>query len=62
MSTTQTSAFLTTTEVAEKLRLSRQTVGRLIRDRELPAVRIRGSIRVRSRDLDEFIDRAATRP
>jgi excisionase family DNA binding protein len=47
--------FLTVTEVADLLRLSKMTVYRLINAGELPAVRIGKSFRVREDDLDAFI-------
>jgi excisionase family DNA binding protein len=50
--------MLTVEEVADILRVSTQTVRRLIDDGELKALRVRGQWRVRREDLDEYIRRA----
>lgn len=42
-------------EVANILRVSIQTVRRMVNDGELPAVKIRGQWRVRKEDLETFI-------
>jgi excisionase family DNA binding protein len=42
--------------VAGRLGVSDRTVRRLVRSRELPAVRIGGQPRVRTADLQEFVD------
>ena len=42
-------------EVADILRVSIQTVRRMIADGELPATKIRGQWRVRKEDLEEYI-------
>ena len=51
--------LLTTKEAADKLSLSKQSVYRLIRQRELPAIRIgdrdRASLRVESATLDQWL-------
>ncbi len=52
--------FLTTDEVLEYLRINARTVYRLIRDGELPAVRIGRQWRIRRSDLDEWLE--AQRP
>ena len=44
-------------EVAEILKVSVQTVRRLIDDGELKAFRVRGQWRVRKEDLDDYINR-----
>ena len=49
--------LLTISEVAETLRVSRTTIGRLVRDGELRCLRFRGSRRVPRADLSQFIDR-----
>lgn len=49
--------MLTLEEVAEILRVSVQTVSRLIEDGELKAAKIRGQWRVRRKDLDDYINR-----
>jgi excisionase family DNA binding protein len=48
--------LLTAAEVAEKLRVSTMTVYRLIRRGELPAVRVGRNYRVRSGDLETYLD------
>ncbi len=47
--------FLTTEEVLRLLRVNARTVYRLIRDGDLPAVRVGRQWRIRRRDLDRFI-------
>ena len=57
--------FSTIPEVARRLALSEQTVRRLIREGELPAIRIgdgpRGRIRVRSQSVDRFVEQRSIR-
>lgn len=48
--------LLTAGEVADLLRVSTMTVYRLIRGGELPAVRVGRSYRVRSVDLDAYLE------
>lgn len=48
--------LLTAGEVADLLRVSTMTVYRLIRGGELPAVRVGRSYRVRSVDLDSYLE------
>lgn len=48
--------LLTAGEVADLLRVSTMTVYRLIRGGELPAVRVGRSYRVRSQDLDSYLE------
>jgi excisionase family DNA binding protein len=43
--------------VADELSCSERTVRRLINDGELPAVRVRGSLRITREDLDGYIER-----
>ncbi len=43
-------------EVAEVLKVSVQTVRRLVEEKELKAFRVRGQWRVRKEDLEEFIN------
>jgi excisionase family DNA binding protein len=47
--------FLTVQEVAEKLRVSSMTVYRLIKNGDLPAVRVGRSFRVRDTDVDAYL-------
>lgn len=51
-------AFLTVAEVAERMRVSRMTVYRLVHSGELPAVRFGRSFRVQRGAVDELIDAA----
>ena len=52
--------YLTTDEVAERLRISRMRVIQLIDLRELPAMRVGRLYRIREADLLEFINRNMT--
>ncbi len=52
--------FLTVAEVADLLRVSSMTVYRLIKDGELPAVRVGKSYRVREDDLDRYLSKQYT--
>lgn len=49
--------LLKVSEVAEMLRMRKETVYALIKAGELASIRIDRSIRVDSRDLDAFIDK-----
>lgn len=48
--------FLTAQEAAERMRISKMTVYRLIKAGKLPAVRIGRSYRVREEDLDRYLE------
>jgi excisionase family DNA binding protein len=48
--------FLTALEVAERMRVSKMTVYRLIKGGKLPAVRIGKAYRVREEDLETYLD------
>lgn len=48
--------FLTALEVAERMRVSKMTVYRLIKSGKLPAVRIGKGYRVREEDLESYLD------
>ena len=50
------SRFLTATEAAERMRVSKMTVYRLIRSGRLPAVQIGKAYRVRERDLEDYLN------
>ncbi len=54
-SKTPMTEVLTTAEVAQILRLSVKTVGDMIRNNELPAMRVGGVWRVRRESLDEWM-------
>jgi len=49
-------ALLTVREVAEGMRISTMTVYRLIRSGALPAIRVGKHFRIRSRDLDHYLE------
>ncbi|TCK25247.1 AlpA family transcriptional regulator [Pseudonocardia endophytica] len=55
---TQEAPFLTVAEVAERMRVSRMTVYRLVHSGELPAVRFGRSFRVPPEAVDELIESA----
>jgi excisionase family DNA binding protein len=46
---------LTVKEIAERLRLSRRTVYRMIADGELPSFKVRGQRRVTQGDFDVYL-------
>jgi excisionase family DNA binding protein len=52
-------AFLTTEQVLGYLKTTPRTIYRLIRDGELPAVRIGRQWRFRRADLDRWVERQA---
>jgi excisionase family DNA binding protein len=52
--------MLTVEEVADILRVSTQTVRRLIDDKELKAYRVRGQWRIKREDLDEYLRKMAS--
>jgi excisionase family DNA binding protein len=54
------SRFLTVNEVAELLRVSSMTIYRLIKDGDLPAVRIGKSYRLREDDIDAYLAKRYT--
>lgn len=48
---------LTIPQVADRLKVSRNTVYRLISDGDLPVVEVRGKSRIAEADLQQYIDR-----
>lgn len=50
--------FLTATEAAERMRVSKMTVYRLIKSGQLKAVQIGKAYRVKDADLDEYLNAA----
>ena len=48
--------FLTAAEAAERMRVSKMTVYRLIRSGKLPAVRIGKAYRVKEDDLERYLN------
>lgn len=55
MSTTAESPLVTVLEAADFLRLSERTVWQMIHDGDLPAVRLRRSLRLRRADLERLV-------
>ena len=55
-------SFLTTDEVLTYLRITPRTIYRLIRNGELPAMRIGRQWRFRRADLDAWLERQRTCP
>lgn len=54
--------ILTVAEIADRLRLSKMTVYRLIHSGELPAVRIGRSFRVRAAEADTWLQGRRVQP
>jgi excisionase family DNA binding protein len=54
--------FLTIEEIAERLRVSRNTVVSLIDRGELPAIRVRRQYRVKESDFLDFANRYINKP
>ena len=54
-------SLLTVREVAEAMRVSTMTVYRLIRAGELPAIRVGKHFRIRTRDLEAYLDSRVVR-
>lgn len=48
--------FLTASEAAERMRVSKMTVYRLIRSGKIPAVQIGKAYRVRENDLEQYLN------
>lgn len=48
--------FLTAWEAAERMRVSKMTVYRLIRSGKLPAVRVGKTYRIQDEDLERFLN------
>lgn len=53
--------WFTVAEVAERMRVSRMTVYRLVEARELPATRIGRSVRINRDDLERYLRDAVFR-
>ena len=50
--------FLTVAEVAQKMRVSKMTVYRLVHGGKLPAVRVGRSFRVSEDDVNEYLSKS----
>lgn len=57
-----TASLMTVAEVADLFRVSSMTVYRLIRNGELPAVRVGRSYRVREDDLQSYLEAQVVDP
>jgi len=53
--------FLTALEVAERMRVSKMTVYRLVRAGKIPAVRIGRAFRIRDEDVEKYLDASYVR-
>ena len=53
--------LLTVREVADTMRVSTMTVYRLIRSDALPAIRVGKHFRIRTRDLEDYLESQSTR-
>ncbi len=49
------SAFLTVEDVASNLKVTRQTVSKYIKDKELNAIKINKSYRISAKDFESFL-------
>lgn len=47
---------MTVDEVADYLRLSAKTIRRMIQQKELPSLRVGGSIRIARQDLEKYME------
>lgn len=54
--------FLTGTEVAQRLRISPAKVYLLIQRGEIPSVKMGRNVRIRQRDMEEYIRRCLQNP
>jgi excisionase family DNA binding protein len=54
--------YLTLPEVAERLKVSRRTVYRWIKDQDLNAFKFANEYRITERDIEDFLERRRTRP
>ena len=54
--------YVTLPEVAERLKVSRRTVYRWIKDGDLNAYKFANEYRITERDIKDFLERRRTRP
>lgn len=54
--------YLTLPEIAERLKVSRRTVYRWIKDEDLNAYKFANEYRITEADLRDFLERRRTRP
>jgi excisionase family DNA binding protein len=54
--------YLTLPEVAERLKVSRRTVYRWVKDEDLNAYKFANEYRITESDLKDFLERRRTRP
>ncbi|NKS74706.1 excisionase family DNA-binding protein [Rhodococcus hoagii] len=48
--------LLTVVQVAERLAVSPRTIGRMYRTGEIPYVRVRGRVLIKSTDIEKYIE------
>lgn len=54
----QGETMLTKTDVMQVLNVSLSTVNRLMKSKELPFQKIRGAVRFKRQDVDEYLERS----
>ena len=52
--------LLTVNEVAKILRVSNMTVYRLVKNKQIPAIRVGKNYRIKETDVDNYLDRGST--
>ena len=52
--------LLTVNEVATILRVSNMTVYRLVKSKQIPAIRVGKNYRIKETDVEEYLDRGST--
>jgi excisionase family DNA binding protein len=62
METTETQRFLTVSELAALLRVSRATAYGLVAGGEVPSVRVGGSLRIPRAELERQLEESTTKP
>lgn len=53
--------LLTVPEVLRQLKISRETLGKMVREGKLRAIKVERSVRFRQADVDAYLERRATR-
>ena len=52
--------LLTVNEVAKILRVSNMTVYRLVKSKQIPAIRVGKNYRIKETDVEKYLDRGST--
>lgn len=55
-----TSTLLSPKQAAEMLNVSNQTIYRMVRENELPGIRIRKSIKIKLEDVEKYLQTASS--